>query len=206
MQRKRLVLTTLSAVCLAASMLFGLHSANAQIGGFGTSTAGGSGGTPTGPTNFTGIYGSSSSAGSGGIATGSTNFGASGFGSSAAGGSGGRPTGPTNPILPQFGGSPSAGFGSVAPGVGAGSSGGLGGLILRPGGLWSVIDEGCGRSTRPFVTVVFFWSRLVQKTGVQISGRCFCSPHQFAHRAIEAIDRERIHPLGDELAPCGSTG
>jgi hypothetical protein len=101
-------------------MLVGIIPSNAQINGFGTSTSGGSGGAPTGPTNFTGIYGSSSAGGSGGLATGPTNFGTQGFGLSTAGGSGGRPTGPTTPILPQFGGTPSSGTllqnrGSSAP-------------------------------------------------------------------------------------------
>src|SRR6476620_12396046 len=108
MDRKRIVLAILTAVCLAASMLVGSIPSNAQINGFGTSTSGGSGGAPTGPTNFTGIYGSSSAGGSGGLATGPTNFGTQGFGLSTAGGSGGRPTGSTEPILPQFGGKPSS--------------------------------------------------------------------------------------------------
>jgi hypothetical protein len=112
MDRKHLVLTILSSAFLAMTTAVGILPANAQVGGFGTSSAGGSGGTPTGPTNFTGIYGSSTAGGSGGLATGSTNFGASGFGSSSAAGSGGRATGPTNPILPQFGGPASSGFGN----------------------------------------------------------------------------------------------
>ena len=63
MDRKRIVLAILTSACLAASMLVGSIPSNAQINGFGTSTSGGSGGAPTGPTNFTGIYGSSSAGG-----------------------------------------------------------------------------------------------------------------------------------------------
>jgi hypothetical protein len=95
MNTKRLVVTLLSFACLAGSMLAGTVPASARGGGFGFSTSGGSGGTRTGPTNFTGIYGRSSAGGSGGIQTGSTSFGASGFGFSSAGGSGGRSTGAT---------------------------------------------------------------------------------------------------------------
>jgi hypothetical protein len=95
MNRKRIVLTILSSACLAASVLAGTVPVNAA--NFGFSTAGGSGGTPTGPTNFTGIYGRSSAGGSAGQATAPSNLGASGvFGFSAAGGSGGRLTGSTN--------------------------------------------------------------------------------------------------------------
>jgi hypothetical protein len=126
MDRQRVALAILSSAWLATATLIGAAPASAQVGGFGTSTAGGSGGTPTGPSNFTGIYGQSSAGGSGGLATGSTNFGASGFGSSSAGGSAGRATGPTNPILPQFGGAASSGFGTGAPALGTGPAGGLG--------------------------------------------------------------------------------
>src|SRR5262245_52232707 len=120
----RIVPTILSSALLIAAACVVAPAANAQTNGFGTSTAGGSGGTPTGPTNFTGIYGQSSAGGSGGLATGSTNFGATGFGLSSAAGAGGRPTGPTNPILPQFGGTPSSGFSSGATGVGPALPGG----------------------------------------------------------------------------------
>src|SRR5262249_15621093 len=116
MARKCIALAILTSACLGASMLAGTIPSNAQINGFGTSTAGGSGGTPTGPTNFTGIYGSSTAGGSGGVATGPTNFGTEGFGLSTAGGSGGRSTRSTAPILPQFGGTPSStAVGSGAP-------------------------------------------------------------------------------------------
>ena len=81
MDRKRRVHTIISSAAILAAVFAGTLPVQAQIGGFGTSTAGGSGGTPTGPTNFTGIYGQSSS-----------------------GGSGGRATGPTNPSLPSYGG------------------------------------------------------------------------------------------------------
>jgi hypothetical protein len=63
---------------------------------YGISTAGGSGGTPTGPTNPGGLgFGTSSAGGSGGLATGPLNPNAYGFGTSSAGGSGGVATGPT---------------------------------------------------------------------------------------------------------------
>jgi hypothetical protein len=110
----------------------GAVPASAQIGGFGTSTAGGSGGTPTGPTNFTGIYGQSTAGGSGGLATGPTNFSTSGFGLSTGAGSGGRATGPTNPVLPQFGTTP---FGTTPSGSSARAFGGgpaSGGGVLGP--------------------------------------------------------------------------
>jgi hypothetical protein len=127
MDRKRIVLAILTSACWVASMLAGTIPSNAQINGFGTSTAGGSGGAPTGPTNFTGIYGSSSAGGSGGVATGPTNFGSQGFGLSTAGGSGGRPTGSTEPILPQFGGTPSSSHSLLSnPGAGAPVRGNVG--------------------------------------------------------------------------------
>ena len=134
MDRKRIVLAILTSACLAASMLVGTIPSNAQINGFGTSTSGGSGGAPTGPTNFTGIYGSSSAGGSGGLATGPTNFGTQGFGLSTAGGSGGRPTGPITPILPQFGGTPSSGTLVQKPGSGAPARGNVDGeqSVLGP--------------------------------------------------------------------------
>jgi hypothetical protein len=113
----------------------GIHTGRiAQINGFGTSTAGGSGGTPTGPTDFTGIYGSSSAGGSGGLATGPTNFGTEGFGVSTAGGSGGRPTGSTEPILSQFGGTPSSNAVLENSGSGALAHGNVGGeqSVLGP--------------------------------------------------------------------------
>src|SRR5262245_46849247 len=122
----RIVPTVLSSALLIAAACVVVQPANAQMNGFGTSTAGGSGGTPTGPTNFTGIYGQSSAGGSGGLATGSTNFGATGFGLSTSGGSGGRATGPTNPLLPQYGGTPSSGLSSGGTGVGPALPGGPG--------------------------------------------------------------------------------
>ena len=97
MDRKRRVRTLISSAAIAAAVFASVLPAQAQIGGFGTSSAGGSGGTPTGPTNFTGIYGQSSSGSSGGFSTGPTNFSTSGFGLSTGAGSGGRATGPTNP-------------------------------------------------------------------------------------------------------------
>ena len=70
--------------------------------GYGSSTAAGSGGLPTGPSSLGGIYGLSTAAGSGGAPTGLTNLGTLGYGFSTSGGPGGVPTGPTNPIVPQF--------------------------------------------------------------------------------------------------------
>src|SRR6476660_9461963 len=127
MDRKRIVLAILTSACLAASMLVGSIPSNAQINGFGTSTSGGSGGAPTGPTDFTGIYGSSSAGGSGGVATGPTNFGTEGFGLSTGGGSGGGPTGPTEPILPHFGGTPPSKAVPENPDSGALARGNVGG-------------------------------------------------------------------------------
>jgi hypothetical protein len=112
----------LRTIASSATILASLSTipASAQIGGFGTSTAGGSGGTPTGPTNFTGIYGQSSAGGSGGFATGPTEFSTSGFGLSMGASSGGRATGPTNTALPQFGRAAPKGIGGDPPGFGGG--------------------------------------------------------------------------------------
>jgi hypothetical protein len=83
---------------------------------WGTSTAGGSGGTPTGPTNPGALgFGTSSAGGSGGIATGPLNPNAYGFGTSSAGGSGGIATGPTVPGLIT----PGLRIMSDSPGLGA---------------------------------------------------------------------------------------
>src|ERR1700757_1891481 len=123
---RKIVLAILTVACCGASMLAGTVPSNAQINGFGTSAAGGSGGTPTGPTNFTGIYGSSSAGGSGGVATGPTNFGMEGFGVSTAGGSGGTPTELTEPILPQFGGAASSNAVPENPGSGNLAGGNVG--------------------------------------------------------------------------------
>jgi hypothetical protein len=79
------------------------HIAHAQINPspvWGTSTAGGSGGTPTGPTNPGALgFGTSSAGGSGGFPTGPLNPNAYGYGTSTAAGSAGIPTGPTVPGL-----------------------------------------------------------------------------------------------------------
>jgi hypothetical protein len=133
MDRKRRVHTIISSAAILAAVFAGTLPAQAQIGGFGTSSAGGSGGTPTGPTNFTGIYGQSSSGGSGGFSTGPTNFSTSGFGLSTGAGSGGRATGPTNPSLPSFG---TPGGGTRAFGGGPTSSGNSFGIpnIMVPEG------------------------------------------------------------------------
>jgi hypothetical protein len=95
-----------SKFCLALGSALILFAASgglalAQINPpFGTSTAGGSGGTPTGPTNPGALgFGTSSAGGSGGVATGPLNPNAYGFGTSSAGGSGGIATGPTVPGL-----------------------------------------------------------------------------------------------------------
>jgi hypothetical protein len=131
---RKIVLAILTVACCGASMLAGTIPSNAQINGFGTSTAGGSGGTATGPTDFTGIYGSSSAGGSGGVATVPTIFGTEGFGLSTAGGSGGSPTGPTEPILPHFGGTPSSNPVPENPGSGTLARGNVGGeqSVLGP--------------------------------------------------------------------------
>jgi hypothetical protein len=63
---------------------------------YGVSTAGGSGGTPTGPTNPGALgFGTSTAAGSGGVPTGPLNPNAYGYGVSTAAGSAGTATGPT---------------------------------------------------------------------------------------------------------------
>jgi hypothetical protein len=101
MKQKYLMIA--SSALLALSMLAGtLPASAAHIGGFGRSTAGGSGGLATGPTNFTGVFGRSSAGGSGGRAAGYTDFQL--LGSSEGAGSGGRSTGSTDPVRPQFGG------------------------------------------------------------------------------------------------------
>ncbi len=67
---------------------------------YGYSTAGGSGGIPTGPTNPGALgFGTSTAAGSGGVPTGPLNPNAYGYGTSTAAGSGGLATGPTVPNL-----------------------------------------------------------------------------------------------------------
>ena len=109
---------TIATTCATLALFAGSTlSAGAQVGnfGYGSSTAAGSGGTPTGPSNLGGIYGLSSSGGSGGTSSGLTNPGIFGNGLSTDGGSGGAPTGPTNPILPQFGGT------APAPAIGIGA-------------------------------------------------------------------------------------
>jgi hypothetical protein len=127
MWQKRRLLAVVAACATLALFAGSTMSASAQVGnfGYGSSTAGGSGGTPTGPTIVGGIYGFSSSAGSGGISTGLTDPGIFGNGLSTNGGSGGTPTGPTNPILPQFGGTaaPAIGIGAPATGSTVGSGG-----------------------------------------------------------------------------------
>ena len=50
MDRKRRVHMMISSAAILSAILAGALPANAQIGGFGTSSAGGSGGTPTGAT------------------------------------------------------------------------------------------------------------------------------------------------------------
>jgi hypothetical protein len=91
-------------VIAAALLMAAAVPANAQVGnyGYGSSTAAGSGGLPTGPSSLGGIYGVSSSAGSAGAPTGLTNPGTFGYGLSTSGGPAATPTGPTNPTLPQF--------------------------------------------------------------------------------------------------------
>jgi hypothetical protein len=126
--RHKNIFFTIATTCATLSLFAGSTlSAGAQVGnfGYGSSTAAGSGGAPTGPTNLGGIYGLSSSSGSGGASTGLTDPGIFGNGLSANGGSGGTPTGPTTPILPQFGGTaaPAIGIGAPATGSTVGSGG-----------------------------------------------------------------------------------
>jgi len=101
--KEKAVRSKLCLVLGSALILFAASGdlALAQISPpWGTSTAGGSGGTPTGPTNPGALgFGTSSAGGSGGIATGPLNPNAYGFGTSSAGGSGGIATGPTVPGL-----------------------------------------------------------------------------------------------------------
>lgn len=84
---------------LCATLIAIAVPARAQIGPssqWGWSTAGGSGGTPTGPTNPGAYgYGTSTAAGSGGTPTGPLNPNAYGWGTSFGAGSGAIPTGPT---------------------------------------------------------------------------------------------------------------
>ena len=135
MDWKRCVFTIRATVAVLGIMVTGTMPVSAQIGGFGTSTAGGSGGTPTGPTNFTGIYGQSTAGGSGGLFTGPTNLSTSGFGLSTGAGAGGRATGPTNPALPQIGAAPSGVGSGRAFGGGPAFSGNLlGPSIMVPEG------------------------------------------------------------------------
>jgi hypothetical protein len=150
MDRKRRVHTiissAISSAAIAATIFAGALPAQAQIGGFGTSSAGGSGGTATGPTNFTGIYGQSSSGGSGGFSTGPTNFSTSGFGLSTGAGSGARATGPTNPALPQFGATSSGtrAFGG-GPNLGSGALGVPNIMVPEASGSSQPSPPGTGR-------------------------------------------------------------
>ena len=148
MNRNGRVVTIVASAAVVGMVFAGTLPVSAQIGGFGTSTAGGSGGTPTGPTNFTGIYGQSSSGGSGGLSTGPTNFSTSGFGLSTGAGSGARASGPTNPALPQFGGIGSAGLGGSGRAFGGGpqfGGGALGPSIMVPEGPTQPSPPGTGR-------------------------------------------------------------
>ena len=91
------------AGCAVALVAASGQSAHAQLNPgpvFGTCSACGSGGTPSGPTNPGTLgFGTSSGAGAGGVATGPLNPNAYGYGTSRAGGSGGIATGPTVPGL-----------------------------------------------------------------------------------------------------------
>ena len=95
---------------LCATLIALAMPAQAQINPsaqWGWSTAGGSGGTPTGPTNPGAYgYGVSTAAGSGGVPTGPLNPNAYGWGTSLGAGSGAIPTGPTvrrlGPIPPDL--------------------------------------------------------------------------------------------------------
>jgi hypothetical protein len=95
---------------LCATLIALAMPAEAQINPsaqWGWSTAGGSGGTPTGPTNPGAYgYGTSSAGGPGGTPTGPLNPNAYGWGTSLGAGSGAIPTGPTvrglGPIPPDL--------------------------------------------------------------------------------------------------------
>src|SRR5262245_65613250 len=95
MSRRPLYLLGFALILLSQNA----HTAHAQINPspvWGTSTAGGSGGTPTGPTNPGALgFGTSTAGGSGGLPTGPLNPNAYGYGVSTAAGSAGTPTGPT---------------------------------------------------------------------------------------------------------------
>jgi hypothetical protein len=101
--------STVSWLLCAALIAFAVP-AHAQINPsaqWGWSTAGGSGGTPTGPTNPGAYgYGVSTAAGPGGTPTGPLNPDAYGWGTSLGAGSGAIPTGPTvrglGPIPPDL--------------------------------------------------------------------------------------------------------
>jgi hypothetical protein len=166
--RHKNIFFTIATTCVTLALFAGSAlSASAQVGnfGYGSSTAAGSGGTPTGPSNLGGIYGLSSSGGSGGTSSGLTNPGIFGNGLSTDAGSGGAPTGPTNPILPQFGGTapaPAIGIGAPATGstVGTGGTAGmsttLGLGVTTPATLGSTP----GRTTPGVVTTSVMGSTL----------------------------------------------
>ena len=118
---------------LLLPLLINAVPVNAQVGnfGYGSSTAAGSGGLPTGPSNLGGIYGVSSSAGSGGAPTGLTNVGTLGYGLSTGAGPAATPTGPTNPVLPQF--PPTAGVATPVPVASSAPAIGLPSVTATPG-------------------------------------------------------------------------
>ncbi len=130
--RKAYSLSIASSYVLAAALLIGAVPASGQVGnGYGSSTAAGSGGLPTGPSNLGGIYGVSSSAGSGGAPTGLTNVGTLGYGLSTGAGPAATPTGPTNPVLPQF--PPTAGVATPVPVASSTPAIGLPSVTATPG-------------------------------------------------------------------------
>ena len=131
--RKRYFLNVAGGCVLTATLVINAVPVNAQVGnfGYGSSTAAGSGGLPTGPSNLGGIYGVSSSAGSGGAPTGLTNVGTLGYGLSTGAGPAATPTGPTNPVLPQF--PPTAGVATPVPVASSAPAIGLPSVTATPG-------------------------------------------------------------------------
>ena len=148
--RKRYLLSVAGGCVLTATLVINAVPVNAQVGnyGYGSSTAAGSGGLPTGPSNLGGIYGVSSSAGSGGAPTGLTNVGTLGYGLSTGAGPAATPTGPTNPVLPQF--PPTAGvatplpFASSTPAIGLPSVTATPGVVSSLPGMPGIGSSGLG--------------------------------------------------------------
>ena len=152
MERKRLVLTPLFQSA-AASLFFGVARSKPRSAASARALRRRVGRHADRPNEFhRDLRVRARPAGSGGIRHRLDQFRGVRFWSSAAQARAGGATGPTNPILPQFGGSPSSGFGSAAPGVGAGHLRRLGGLSSGPAD--SVGDRrGLRPMMRPAATV-----------------------------------------------------